>query len=316
MDALPVTEQTEIDFRSEVEGKMHACGHDCHTAMLLGAARLLKGREKQLQGTVKLLFQPAEEGGAGAARMIKEGALRDPDADRAFALHVWSDVPTGSIFGFPGPMLAAAGELKIKVTGVGGHAAMPHRTVDPIVCAAKLVVELQTLVSRELDPLEAGVVSITALNGGRATNVIPPEVKMLGTIRSLSSEGLERLQSRITEVTDLVTRAGRCTGQVKYPGNTYPPTVNDEHCIDLISEIATDLLGSDSVRGGEPVMGGEDFAYVLEQVPGCIVGLGIRNEAVGATYNVHHPCFMVDEDALPIGAALHTAFALRSLDEL
>lgn len=316
IDALPVTEETEVAFKSEIEGRMHACGHDCHTAMLLGAARLLREREADLRGTVKLLFQPAEEGGAGAARMIEAGVLERPAVDRIFALHVWPTIPTGTIAGRPGAFLAAAGKLSITIAGVGGHAAMPHLAVDPIVCASKLVVELQTLVSRELDPLEAGVVSITAFNAGNTHNVIPERVELCGTIRSLSPAGHEALRRRIREVTEHVAAANRCRASVGFSDNTYPPTVNDESSWNLASRIAEEMLGARTARLEPPRMGGEDFAFFLQRVAGTIVGLGVGNEEKGATHNLHHPCFLVDEEALPIGTALHLAFALRSLEEL
>src|SRR4051812_19226754 len=200
MDALPIHEEAEVDFRSEIEGKMHACGHDCHTAMLLGAAQLLKAREGEIRGTVKLLFQPAEEGGAGGLRMCNEGALENPKVQRAFGLHVWPYIPTGVIASCAGPMLASAGMVEIVVHGVGGHAAMPHTTVDPIVAAARIVGELQTIVSRELDPMTPGVVSITTIHGGDAFNVIPPEVRLQGTIRSLTDHGLKFLQERVRAI--------------------------------------------------------------------------------------------------------------------
>ncbi len=316
MDALPIHEETDVDFRSEVDGRMHACGHDCHTAMLLGAARLLKEREAELPGTVKLLFQPAEEGGAGGDRMCAEGALEDPPVQRAFGIHVWPFVPSGSVAGRAGTFMAAAGMLRITVAGRGGHAAMPHLNVDPVVTAAKIVVELQTIVSRETDPLGSAVVSVTTLRGGEAFNVTPPEVELTGTIRALTLEGLHLLQERVREIASHVAAANRCTAEVDFPGHDYPATTNDAHCWQLAGEIAGEMLGREAVLETPPVMGGEDFAYYLQRVPGVFVGLGIRNEDVGATYSVHHPRFKVDEDALPTGAALHVAFALRSLEEL
>ena len=183
MDALPIEEQSDVAFPSEHPGRMHACGHDCHTAMLLGAARLLKAREREIQGTIQLLFQPAEEGGAGGERMCAEGVLDSPKVERIFGLHVWPATRTGAIASRAGTFLAATGFMKIHVRGVGGHAAMPHLTVDPLSTSAKLVCELQTIISREVDPLESGVVSVTTFHAGDATNIIPQEVHLSGTMR-------------------------------------------------------------------------------------------------------------------------------------
>ncbi len=316
MDALPIHEEADVPFRSEVDGKMHACGHDCHTAMLLGAAQLLKKYEAEIPGTVKLLFQPAEEGGAGGRRMREQGALEDPQVDRIFGLHVWPMLPTGSIGACEGVFLAAAGFLQITVRGTGGHAAMPHLTVDPVVTTAKLISDLQTLVSRETDPLDSAVVSITAIHGGQANNVIPELVELKGTIRTLSTDKLRQLQSRVREVIAHVAAANRCEVDVEFPGNDYPPTVNDGPSWDLAKQVAADMLGTSAVHEILPIMGGEDFAFYTEQVPGCFVGLGVRNEDQGAVYGAHHPKFKVDEDALPLGAALHAAYALRTLNEL
>ncbi|GIW82197.1 MAG: peptidase M20 [Gemmatales bacterium] len=316
MDALPIHEEADVPFRSEIAGKMHACGHDCHTAMLLGAARLLKQRETSLPGTVKLLFQPAEEGGAGGNRMCQEGALDNPRVQRIFGLHVWPWALTGSVTARAGTFLAATSTIEIKVHGVGGHAAVPQLCVDPVATAAKIVVELQTIISREWDPLRPGVISLTAIHAGQAHNVIPESAEIRGTIRSLTFEELRFLQGRVREIAEHIAKANRCEATVDFPGHDYPPTVNDAHCWKVAKNLAEELLGGDRVHESPPIMGGEDFAYYLQQVPGCFVGLGVRNEKIGATYNVHHPRFKVDEDALPIGSALHVAFAVRSLAEL
>ena len=209
MDALPIHEETEVEFRSRIDGRMHACGHDCHTAMLLGAARLLKDRESQLRGTVKLIFQPAEEGGAGGKLMCNEGALENPRVDRIFGIHVWPFIPTGTIGGCAGTFLAAAGIVEIKIVGKGGHAAFPHLTNDPVTTAAKLILELQTIVSREMDPLIPAVLTIAAVHGGDAFNVIPPEVQLTGTVRSLTTDGLHYLQQRVREIATHVAAANR-----------------------------------------------------------------------------------------------------------
>ncbi len=315
MDALPICEQADVPFRSAVEGKMHACGHDCHVAMLLGAAKVLKRREAEIRGMVKLLFQPAEEGGAGGLRMCQEGALDAPNVQRIFALHVWPTLPSGQIGSRAGTLLASAGSLSITVTGKGGHAAMPQMSCDPVVTAAKIVCELQTIVSRELDPLDPGVVSITTVRGGEAFNVIPMEVKMTGTIRSLTTRGMVFLQERVRSIASYIAAANRCEAHTEFL-DAYPPTVNDGHCWDVAQSIGRELLGDSKVQQLLPVMGGEDFSYYTNRIPGCFVALGMRNESQGAIHGVHHPLFKADEDMLPLGSALHAGFALRSLEEL
>ncbi len=315
MDALPITECADVPFRSAVNGTMHACGHDCHIAMLLGAAKILKRRESEIRGTVKLLFQPAEEGGAGGLRMCVEGALEAPNVDRIFGLHVWPTLPSGQIGSRAGTLLASAGSLKIVVTGKGGHAAMPQMCFDPVATSAKIISELQTIVSRELDPLDPGVVSITTIHGGQAFNVIPPSVTMTGTIRSLTVRGMEFLEERIRTIASHVAAANRCEAQIEFL-DAYPPTVNDGHCWDVAQVLGRELLGESNVQQLLPVMGGEDFSYYTNRIPGCFVALGMRNESQGAVYGVHHPMFKADEEMLPLGSALHVGFALKSLDEL
>ena len=315
MDALPILEQSDVPFRSTINGKMHACGHDCHVAMLLGAAKILKRREAEIRGTVILLFQPAEEGGAGGLLMCNEGALDAPRVQRIFGLLVWPTLLLGCIGSRAGTLLASAGSLKIAVIGKGGHAAMPSMTFDPVVAAAKIVCELQTIVSRELDPLDPGVVSITTIHGGEAFNVIPTEVAMTGTIRSLTMPGMAFLEDRVRSIAGHVAAANRCEAKVSFL-DAYPPTLNDAHCWGVAKGIGREFLGEANVIELLPVMGGEDFSYYTQRVPGCFVALGMRNESVGAVYNVHHPMFKVDENALPLGTALHAAFALQSLAEL
>ena len=316
MDALPIHEETDVPFKSEIDGKMHACGHDCHTAMLLGAAKILKSKENEFNGTIKLFFQPAEEGGAGGKLMRDEGALENPTVERIFGLHVWPQMPTGQIGSREGTFLAATTFLDLTIKGVGGHAAVPHLTKDPVLTSAQIITNLQSIISRELDPLDSGVVSISAIQGGQAANVIPPEVKMLGTLRSLTMDGLKKLQKRVKEIAVNIAEAHGCEAIVEYPGNDYPPTVNDGEMWDFAKRVGSDMLGEENVSDLDAVMGGEDFAYYTEKVKGCFVVLGMQNENIDAIYSVHHPMFKADESALHIGTALHTVFALKSLKEL
>ena len=316
MDALPIHEEADVDFRSEIDGKMHACGHDCHTAMLLGAARVLKDNESEINGTIKLIFQPAEEGGAGGKMMRDQGVLEDPDVEQIFGLHVSDKLPTGTLASKEGTLLAATSSIKILVSGNGGHAAMPHLTSDPVVTGSKIVVELQTLISRELDPLESGVISITMANAGSATNVIPSSMELQGTIRSLTSEGISRLQQRVIEVAEGIAIANRCTAEVTFPGNDFPPTINDGECWELGKVSAGEILGEESVSEMGSIMGGEDFSYYTQVVPGCFSFLGVGNPEIGAVFGVHHPKFKVDEDALSLGTAIHVNTALNALRSL
>ena len=316
MDALPIHEETDVPFRSKIDGKMHACGHDCHVSMLLGAAKLLKEKENKINGTVKLLFQPAEEGGAGGKLMREEGALKDPAVERIFGLHVWPQIPSGQIGSREGTFLAATSSLSLTVKGVGGHAAVPQLTKDPVLTSARIITNLQSIISRELDPLDSGVVSITVINGGNASNVIPSDVNVKGTLRSLTMDGLKELQKRVKEIAEGIAQTHGCEAIVEYVGNDYPPTVNDSDMWKFAKKIGIELLGNENVSDLDAVMGGEDFAYYTEKVKGCFVVLGMNNPDIDATYSVHHPMFKADEDALHIGTALHTIFALKSLEEL
>lgn len=316
MDALPIHEEADVPFRSEIPGKMHACGHDCHTAMLLGAAKILKARESDLRGTVRLIFQPAEEHEGGADRMCNEGALEHPDVSRVFGLHVWPGLPTGEIGSRAMGLLAACEAFEVEVHGVGGHAAFPHKCVDPVLTAAKIVCELQTIVSREIDPAESAVVSVTAISGGQAYNVIPQSVTLKGTIRALSPDALKYIIGRVGAIAECVSRANRCQAHTKFLPNGYPATINDPEMWGLARSVGAELFGANQVKELPPCYGAEDFSFYAKRKPACFVLLGVRNEAIRATFNVHNPNFKVDEDALPLGAALHAAFAMRSLTDL
>lgn len=313
MDALPITEDSGVPFASEIPGRMHACGHDCHTAMLLGAARLLKQHEAHLAGTVRLVFQPAEELGQGAVRMINEGALDGVPIERMLGLHIWPPLATGTIASRAGAFLAGCGEPLIEIEGVGGHAALPHRAVDPVVTAAKIIVEAQTLVSREVDPMTPAVVSITTVHGGEATNVIPPRVNLTGTIRALSNDVLAHLAGRLEAMARDVALANRCQARMTLANGLQPATVNDERVWRLVQVFARGMVPADQVIEIPPIMGSEDFAAYGASAPSCFVFLGCGGADGGAAYGVHHPKMIVDERVLPIGVALHALFAMEAL---
>tara|TARA_B100000029_G_scaffold516760_1_gene633789 strand:- start:4781 stop:5959 length:1179 start_codon:yes stop_codon:yes gene_type:complete len=313
MDALPIQEENDLDFKSVIDGKMHACGHDCHVAMLLGAVRVFKKHEKEINGTIKFLFQPAEEGGAGGLKMTEEGVLKNPNVKSIFGLHVWPTLPTGSIGARSGTFLASAGFFEIVVKGRGGHAAMPNLSIDPITATSQIISSLQNVVSREIDPLEPAVLSVTYVNGGKAHNVIPEFVKIGGTIRSLTFSGQEKIQKRVEEITKNISIAHDCEAEVAFPGHVYPPTVNDSKHWEMIKEKGKSIF-SENIVELDPVMGGEDFSYYTQVCPGCFVALGIGNEEKETTTSVHNPKFKVDEDALHLGVALHLLMATEALN--
>ncbi|HKU67195.1 MAG TPA: M20 family metallopeptidase [Candidatus Baltobacteraceae bacterium] len=307
MDALPITEKSGEPFSSEVAGKMHACGHDAHTAMLLGAARVLQGMRGDLHGTIVLLFQPAEEGPGGAEPMIEEGALDDPKVEAVAMLHVDHRLNAGTIGVTPGPVNASADEFYITVQGRGGHGAYPHTAADAIPAAAAMVSALQTIASRETDPLKSVVVTVGTISGGYRNNVIADEVKMSGTLRAHDPEIRNALESRVRRILDGVAAAYGVNVQVQV-NYGYPPVVNNVTLAENFSRYMKTHSKLD-VHRPAPTMGAEDFAYFAQRVPGVHIRLGIRNEKTGAVHSGHSPEFRIDEAALPVGVQTLVAFA-------
>jgi amidohydrolase len=307
MDALPIDEQSGEACASEVAGKMHACGHDAHTAMVLGAARELVARRATLHGNVVLIFQPAEEGPGGALPMIEAGALDDPRVDAVTMLHVDPRLPTGTIGITPGPVNAAADELLVTIRGVGGHGGYPHKGVDAIPAAAATVLALQNIAARETDPLAPIVVSIGTIAGGYRNNVIADTVRLTGTIRTHDPEIRAGVEARVRRIVDGIAAAYNARAEVEIIYG-YPPVINDAALAGSFGTYMREQRGI-PVEALPATMGGEDFAYFAQRVPGVMVRLGIYNERVGSVHAGHSPQFRLDEDAIPTGIATLVAFA-------
>ena len=303
MDALPITEENEIEYVSQSPGVMHACGHDAHMAMGLGVATLVAQHRDEMAGTLKLVFQPGEEGMNGAEVMVKEGVLENPRPDVVLATHVWNEKPVGTVAVSPGPVMAAAEKWTCVVRGRGGHGALPHQTVDPIVATAQIVTALQAVVSRNVGPLETAVVTVGTVHGGDAFNVIPAQVELSGTIRTYNPQVREMVLRRVREVIEGVAAACGAEAELEIIPLT-PAVVNDAGVTEVVRVAAEAVVGLENVFSGERTMGSEDAAFFLQEVPGCYFFLGSANAERGLSAPHHNPCFDFDEDALPLGVTI------------
>ncbi len=320
IDALPIEEEADVPYRSGRPGVMHACGHDGHTAIALGVTKLLLERRAAIAGRVRVLFQPAEEKlPGGAPMMIRAGVLEG--VDEAVGLHLipmrlWAPggvFPVGRAALIDGPAMAAAEEFRIRIRGVGGHGAAPHTAVDAIACATQVVNALQHIVSRQVDPLQPAVVTVGTFHAGYNFNVIAPQAELTGTVRAFDESVRDRMEESLRRIVRQTADAFGAAADVEYIRG-YPPLVNTPEQADVVRGVVRDLYGSEALEPAVPMMGAEDFAYILQERPGAFLWLGCGSEELEATYANHHPKFAIDERALPIGAAVLTTAALRLLE--
>jgi amidohydrolase len=303
MDALPIQEETGAEYASQNPGVMHACGHDGHTAIGLTVARLLHAHRQDLAGVVKLVFQPAEEGLGGAKRMIDEGVLQAPEPAMALGVHLWNHKPLGWLGVTAGPAMAAADIFTIRIVGKGGHGAMPHETVDPVVAAAQIVSALQTIVGRNVPPMETAVVTVAMIHGGDAFNVIPSQVEMKGTLRAFDPQVRQLLIERLNAIVHNIALAMGCRATIEIESLT-PALVNDPQSASRLQNVVRRVLPDCNLETDYRVMGSEDMAYFLQEAPGCFIFVGSANAEKDLNAAHHHPRFDFDERALPIAAAI------------
>ena len=303
MDALPIHEENDNEYVSTVPGKMHACGHDGHTAIALGVAKLLNNHRDRLQGRVKFVFQPAEEKVSGAQAMIADGVLDAPRPDVTLGLHIWNGLPLGQLGVADGPVLTGGSIFKLTITGHGGHAAFPHETADPVLCAAQLIVALQSVVSRNVDPLDTAVLTVTQMIAGNATNIIPGQVELSGTFRVFRTEVADLVEQRIREISEGLCSAMGCKVEFWFNRGTIP-TVNDREVATRVRRAFLDLVNEDQFDMTVRTTASEDVALFMDDVPGMYFFLGAGKADPSLNYGHHHPRFDFDEDALPLGVAL------------
>ena len=314
MDALPIHELNNVEYRSQTDGKMHACGHDGHTSILLTVADILAKRRAELTGNVKFIFQPAEERIGGAEPMVKEGAL--DGADAVIGLHLISDIPLGRVGVRSGPVFASADSFTLTVKGKGGHAASPETAIDPIVASAHIITALQTLISRETSPFSPAVITIGTIHAGTAFNIIPETAVMQGTMRAFNAEHRTKLIRRIKEVTTGIATALGTSCDAHFEDGC-PPCVNDDAITEVVYKAAVDAVGTENVDASEDILatGSDDMAFFLNTVPGCYFVVGSGNREKETDFAHHHPRFNIDEDALPIAVEVMTRAALDYIEK-
>lgn len=315
IDALPITEENEVLYRSKNEGVMHACGHDVHATCLLGAAMILSEMREVLKGNIKFIFQPAEEINQGAKMLVTKGVMEDPKIDAIFGLHNHPDIPVGQVGVKLGGLMAAVDTIKISVEGVGGHGAIPNKTIDPILATGAMIMGLQSIVSRSISPLDSVVVSLGTIHGGTANNVIPEKIEITGTVRSFSKEIRKELPELLRRNVEHTVSAFGATSKLNYIFDL-PAVVNEKEMYEIGKKAVMNICGREGIVSPVPSMGGEDFAIYMEKAPGCFYWLGVGNKEKNYIHQWHNPKFDVDEDALILGSGILAESAINAITYL